>query len=100
MSESRRAAHSGDTVGSIVIRFSNAISSRPSAIFRTRPDVAAARRLVAHYQPYNNTRIDAYAITRIEDGYTYSTPADLTIDGGYRFCPCLCDEADCTRVNA
>lgn len=78
-------------------QLTNAISSRPSAIYRTRPDLAAARRLIAHYEPYNNTRIDAARIVRVEDGTTWLTPADLTIDGGYRYCPCGGSETDCTR---
>lgn len=46
---------------------------------------------------HNNTRIDAATITRVEDGYTYLTPADVTDNGAYRYCPCGGSETDCTR---
>lgn len=101
MAESRRATRPYDTVGAIVVHFSNAISNRPGMTrTRVRDDIDSARRLVAHYQPYNNTRIDADVIVRIADGTTYLTPVDLRVDGAYRFCPCGGDETNCVRATA
>lgn len=98
MSESRRATRTGDTVGHVEVTFINAITSRPSRITRTRPDVAAARRLVTHFQPYNNTGISAAVIVRVEDGFTYLAPVSL--GGSFRSCPCDGGESTCTRTTA
>lgn len=97
--ESYGDAHEGDAVGLIEIMFTNAISAHGGKR-RTRPDLASARRLAAHFRPYNNTRIEAWQIVRTDGVKTVSRAVDLRVDGRFIFCRCFCDdETRCTRVD-
>lgn len=73
-----------DAVGAVIVWLINAISTVGREV-HICADLGTARRLVAHYRPFNNTRIDGYLITAITDGTTTIEPADLR---GVPWCPC------------
>jgi hypothetical protein len=97
--ESYGDAREGDAVGLIEIMFTNATSTRGGQR-RTRPDLVSARRLAAHFNPYNNTRIEAWQIVRTDGVKTVSRAVDLRVDDRFVFCRCFQDdEQRCTRVD-
>ncbi len=87
-----------DTVGRIRITFRNAINGR--CTHRYRLDIAAARRLVAHFHPYNNTDYSADVVVDTDGIRTATQALDLRVDGRYVFCRCFNDDEDlCDRVD-
>jgi hypothetical protein len=79
-----RPARTDDMLGAVIVYLINAISTAG----RERhvcADLAAARKLVAHYNPYNNTRIDAYTVVVADGDTTTIEPCDLR---GVAWCGC------------
>lgn len=97
-SEHGRPAAADDEVGRIRITFRNAINGR--RVCRYRSDIVAARQLVAHFRPYNNTDIYADVVTDTDGITTQTEDLDLKVDGRFVFCRCFNDDEEkCTRAD-
>ncbi len=86
-----------DEVGRICIWFRNAINGR--RIRRHRPDLAAARRLIAHFRPFNNTDYSADIVVDTDGIRTVTKAIELRVDRRFVFCRCFNDDENtCTKA--